>query len=455
MAAKNPSRMADAAWHTGSDFFSHFLSHWQGNGRECQPWGVRWWQIRRDTHRLGHSISENGKLAPEMDVAKTWVLTDCENSIYLDDFDSQDLGEFVAAAKGCRVTKRRLHGGLQEGVDIVEVDNGTLRFVVVATRGMSLWKAWKGEIQLGWNSPVQGPVHPHFVDLGEPSGLGWLDGFDELLVRCGLESNGAPEFDDNGQLRYPLHGRVGNRPANKLEIRVEDTGRIAIVGVVRETRFLFKKLRLTATISTMPGSSSIEIDDEVENLSASESEMQMLYHVNIGDSLLDSGSQLMAPVETVVPKNDHAAGGIEKWSRYEAPQPGFEEQVYFLRLLADKNGDTVTLLKNAHATAGAALKFNTSSLPCFTVWKNTTALADGCVAGLEPGTNFPNPRAYEGTQKRVVKLEPGGKQAFALSLTACEGESEVMDVETHIKRIQATVEPRVFNTPQPGWCEGA
>ena len=38
--------------------------------------------------------------------------------------------------------------------------------------------------------------------MGEPSGLGWLDGFDELLVRCGLESNGAPEFDADGRVVY-------------------------------------------------------------------------------------------------------------------------------------------------------------------------------------------------------------------------------------------------------------
>ena len=39
-----------------------------------------------------------------------------------------------------------------------------------------------------------------WVPLTEPSGLGWLSGFDELMVRCGLESNGAPDFDDSGQM---------------------------------------------------------------------------------------------------------------------------------------------------------------------------------------------------------------------------------------------------------------
>ena len=64
---------------------------------------------------------------------------------------------------------------------------------------------------------MRGPVHPKFVPLAEPSGVGWLDGFDELLCRCGLVSNGAPEFDERGQLRYGLHGRIANLPARKVE----------------------------------------------------------------------------------------------------------------------------------------------------------------------------------------------------------------------------------------------
>ena len=33
----------------------------------------------------------------------------------------------------------------------------------------------------------------------DPGGLGWLEGFDELFVRCGLDSNGPPLFDAQGR----------------------------------------------------------------------------------------------------------------------------------------------------------------------------------------------------------------------------------------------------------------
>ena len=172
--------------------------------------------------------------------------------------------------------------------------------------GMSVWDMTYGEQRLGWKSPVPGPVHPAFVDLGEPSGLGWLDGFDELLVRCGLESNGAPEFAENGTLLYPLHGRIGNKPAYKLEVTIDDD-EVMLTGWVEETRFHFLNVRLQSTVRTKLGSQSIDVEDQITNLAASPAEVQLLYHVNFGQPLLDAGSQVIVPAREVVPRNQHAA----------------------------------------------------------------------------------------------------------------------------------------------------
>ena len=144
--------------------------------------------------------------------------------------------------------------------------------------------------EIGWQSPVRGPVHPEFVPLMEPGGLGWLDGFDELLVRCGLESNGAPDFDDSGKLIYQLHGRIANRPAHRVDVSVDDsTGEITVTGVVEETRFHFSKLRLTSKLVTRVNDPTVHLCDQVENLSGSEAEVQMLYHINFGQPLLQLG----------------------------------------------------------------------------------------------------------------------------------------------------------------------
>ena len=384
---------------------------------------------------------------------KSWLITDVSQRIHVADL-AEDLAEVGAALKGCSVTKRTLHGGLSEGVDEITVETGAGKVVLLPTRGMSIWKAWAGDLELGWKSPNHGPVHPQYVDLGEPSGLGWLDGFDELLPRCGLESNGAPEHDPKtNRLLYPLHGRIANRPAAKVEVTADgETGEIRVTGVVRETRFHFLKLQMVSTLTMKAGQSGFRIRDEIENLSANPAEIQMLYHFNFGEPLLDAGSRFVAPLKTVVPRNERAAAGINGWENYGAGEVGYEEQVYFMEVVGDAEGNSRSLLKNAHGNAGVSLHFNKKQLPCYTVWKNTTDSRDGYVTGLEPGTNFPNPRTYEGKHNRVVKLKGGGKFAFDVGLTPHTDAAGVAEAEKAIAALQSGTPRRVYDAPQRGWC---
>jgi hypothetical protein len=368
------------------------------------------------------------------------------------------IGERDLPGTSVSVHKRTWSGGLADGVTSVKINNGKLHIDVLPTRGMGIHHVTvKDDAEvptIGWRSPVRGPVHPAFVDLGEPSGLGWLDGFDEFLVRCGLESNGAPDFDkQTGRLTHPLHGRIANRPARNVELSVDtDKQEIMLRGIVEETRFHFLKLRMTSTITTKFGSSAFTVHDEIENVSSLPATMQMLYHINFGLPLLDAGSRIVAPVKTLVPRTPHAASGIKSWDSYSAPQPGFDEMVYFFELNAAGDGTTRTMLKNAHATRGVSLVFNKRQLPWFSLWKDTAAEPDGYVTGLEPGTNFPNPRSFETTKERVVKLAPGEKQAFDVTVEIHGSSAEVSAGEAAIATIQAGRQPKIFDQPQADWC---
>jgi galactose mutarotase-like enzyme len=382
---------------------------------------------------------------------KNWTLIDDLTSGIGPDWSTDEI-DLPAAADKCRVARRRLNGGLCDGVDVVEVSNGALRFTVVPTRGMGLSKVWLGDLEIGWRSPVRGPVHPAQVPLFEPSGLGWLDGFDELLCRCGLESNGAPEFDDRGLLKYPLHGRIANRPAHRVDLKIdESSGEIAVTGRVEETRFLFRKMELASTYHTVPGEPRLTVVDEVTNLSGRTAEMQLLYHINFGLPLLDAGSQFVAPVKTLVPRNAHSAAGVDAWQNYAAPDAEFSEQVYFLELLADSRDQTCVLLKDAHSQRGVSLRFSKKQLPCFSLWKNTVAAADGYVTGLEPGTNFPNPRSYEKQQGRVISLKPGARIRFEIEMEIHDSPPSLQRVADEIGKLQDSAPARIFREPQPGW----
>ncbi|MGV2332619.1 MAG UNVERIFIED_CONTAM: aldose 1-epimerase family protein [Planctomycetaceae bacterium] len=107
--------------------------------------------------------------------------------ISVDDGAAQHVSAYLRSADGgLSISMRRLYGGLSEGVDVVTVDNGRLRLQLLPTRGMGVWKGELAGIPLQWNSPVQRPVHPSFVDPMRLGGIGWVDGFNELIVRCGL-----------------------------------------------------------------------------------------------------------------------------------------------------------------------------------------------------------------------------------------------------------------------------
>jgi hypothetical protein len=223
---------------------------------------------------------------------------------------------WVTAWKDCQLFQQRLHGGLSDGVDLIRVKCGDVTLTLLPTRGMGIWKVWVGDEEIGWKSPNRGPVHPKFVPLTEPGGLGWLDGFDELLVRCGLESNGAPEFDASGRLKYPLHGRIANRPAHRCRIGGGPRGGRDLVD--RRGRGDSIPLHQAAADQhghLRRGEPRMWIRDEVENFSGSPAEMQLLYHINFGQPLLDPGSRFVAPVRRVVPRDLRAAEGIHTWNR--------------------------------------------------------------------------------------------------------------------------------------------
>src|SRR5947209_20141855 len=192
------------------------------------------------------------------------TLTDAEHDVWVDAFHSGSAELGVATTQPWSVRKRTLRGGPRDGVDLIDVDNGALKFAVLPTRGMSLWRGSYRGMPLGWQAPVVGPVHPKFVDLSARGGLGWLAGFDEWLCRCGLASAGPPG-DDNG-VPLTLHGRIANTPAHRVDVSVErkPPHAISVFGQVEEGGLFAPRLRLTTTYVTHPDSNKIAVHDLVE-----------------------------------------------------------------------------------------------------------------------------------------------------------------------------------------------
>ena len=328
--------------------------------------------------------------------------------------------------------------------------------MILPTRGMSIWRMEASGVRFGWQSPVFGPVHPSQVPVFDPSGIGWLEGFDELLVRCGLESNGAPEHRADGTLVYPLHGRIGNLPADSLSIEYDEaSGRLEVIGEVLESRLFIKRLRLRSRIRFEASNAEVAILDDVTNELSKPASMQLLYHINVGAPILGEGARLEAPIKSLAPKDAHAATEIDNWNQFGAPEKGYSERVYFARLRADESSATTAMLRSPDGDKGLGVTFNTNSLPRFILWKNTAAESDGYVTGLEPATNYPNTRSFEEKQGRTIELESGATASFRFKLMPLTTAEQVDEVSRQIQKLQGEDDPDIHLQPRPGWSPGA
>ena len=395
---------------------------------------------------------------------KTWTLTDIASDVWLDTFGTGGDHLPLGTSRTWSIRKRTLRGGLRDRVDLIEVDNGDLAFSVLPTRGMGLWQGRFRGLHLGWKAPVHGPVHPAFVNVADRGGIGWLAGFDEWLCRCGLAANGPPGedvyTDRQGRARRDrlnLHGRIANQPAYYVEVRValDPPYELSVTGQVEEGGLFSPHLVLTTTYTTAPGSNRLVIHDRVENRGAEPAEMQLLYHCNIGPPFLEAGSRVVAPVRAVSPLTPGAAEGIDTLECYAGPAAGFAEQVYCYDLVADAGGRTLALLSNRGGDRGLALRFSRQELPCFTVWKNTGALEDGYVTGLEPATNYPNFKSFERRHDRVHLLPVGGQWEATWSIEAHDSAAGVAEVLAEVVQLQAQARAVIHRMPHPKFSAAA
>jgi hypothetical protein len=197
----------------------------------------------------------------------------------------------------------------------------------------------------------------------------------------------------------------------------------------------------------VPGSGRIVIHDKVTNRAAEPAEMQLLYHCNVGQPFLEAGSRIIAPIREVSPISPRAAEGIDTLDTYAGPVAGFAEQVYCCDLIADEAGQTLALLYTAKADKGLVLRFDRRQLPCFTIWKQTGAVEDGYVTGLEPATNFPNFKTFERSKGRVPSLPPGGSWEATWSIEVLDTARQVGDALKEVVELQAHARAVVHRQP--------
>ena len=382
-------------------------------------------------------LSLSTALATTHAFARDWVLLDTDKAPQNWQITSQDLG--LKPDKPFSVRTRTLHGGRQEGVMIVDIDTGAMRISVVPTRGMNVLEAVSGDVRLGWDSPVKEVVNPAFIELTGRGGLGWLEGFNELVTRCGYEWVGHPGMDKGVHL--PLHGLASNIPASKVVLSIEEKPpyTIRLKGDLKEQAFKKVNFVIDTELVTEAGAKFFTLHDTLVNKGDYPNEYQALYHTNFGPPLLDQGARFSAPVEQVSPFNEKAVGDLSDWQTYRGPTRDYDETVYNVVPYGDEEGNTLAVLNNAAGTVGVSVAFNIKQLPVLSLWKNTDTEIQGYVTGLEPGTSFAYNRSYQRALNRVPTIGPKEQRPFDITYTLLADKS---DVDNALQKVQSILHDR-------------
>jgi hypothetical protein len=360
-------------------------------------------------------------------MAWDYVLLDTDNAARNWQITSQQLG--VKTDKPFSVSLRTLHGGRQEGVSIVDIDNGTMKLSVVPTRGMNVLQASVGNVRMGWDSPVKEVVNPSFIELNGRGGLG----------HPGV---------DNGEL-LTLHGRAANIPANKVTLHIDERPPYAITlrGELKEQAFKKVDFSVATELVTEPGSVVFALNDTLTNNGDYPKEYQALYHSNFSTPFLEQGARFAAPVKQVSPFNDKAKGDLPEWQTYRAPTQNYDETVYNVVPYADAKGETLTVLHNRAGSLGVSVGFNTQTLPVFSLWKNTDTQGQGYVTGLEPGTSFSYNRRYQRPLNLVPTIGAKEHKQFRISYSLLADKAAVDKALKQVSEIQGGRETEVRQTP--------
>ena len=310
-----------------------------------------------------------------------------------------------------------LADGPERGVRVADVYTGSgFSFTVLLDRGMDIGAATYNGRALAWQAQPGTPA-PSFY---EPQGLGWLRTFHGgLVATCGLTQVGAP-CEDQGEA-LGLHGRIGHIPARHVYADAGWDGDeyvIWVQGKMRETVIFGEDLLLTRRISARMGESRLFIEDTVENIGHLPTPHMMLYHCNFGWPLIDEGTELIVPSTTVTPRDAVAEPGLDQHHRFETPQPGYAEQVFFHNARADADGYVTAVLANRTLDDGrgfgAYIRYRQAELPQLIEWKQMGA--GTYVVGVEPANCLVMGRAAERERGTLVILEPGEKREYRVEI---------------------------------------
>lgn len=341
------------------------------------------------------------------------IKKDMDEKTYINEKKDMDRKKYIGHdSQILGVEEFRLTGGRGDGMRLFQVKNGRgLEFTISADRCGDIARlSFRGD-NFGYFSPA-GYVAPSYYDDKED---GFLKSFTAgFLTTCGLTAVGSPCVDQG--VKLPLHGSISNCPAERVSYEITEE-EIVWKAVMNQAGIFTDKLMFHRMISCSLSENRITIRDTVENTGSEKSPLMLLYHMNMGYPLLSENARLYLPSDQVVPRNEHAAKGMNSWNQLQMPEAGYVEQCYYHTF-----GEAgMAAIYNPDIKKGLVIRFDPKVLPCFTQWK-MMGVKD-YVLGLEPGNCYPDGRDVMRKEGKLKFIEPDEKITYQVEIEILESDS--------------------------------
>jgi Domain of unknown function (DUF4432) len=255
-------------------------------------------------------------------------------------------------------------------------------------RGLDLGAAWWRGTPLAWISPA-GEGGTDAPDWRQAWGGG-------LVTTCGLDNVGAPSEG------IGLHGTYTFLTAREV-VTDRSLKEVSVWGIVEDPR----GLRVDRMIRTRVGEGQVELTDRMTNVSDSVLEAPVLYHVNVGWPVWDSGARLESDATDVRPRDDDAAP--HDWSI--APEEPAE--------LPERVWEHVGAVRAAVVNERLGLRLSVESdLPRLWQWVDPKP---GIYAlGIEPANCSVLGRAHDRAEGTLPLLGPGEERTTTITISVEE-----------------------------------
>lgn len=315
--------------------------------------------------------------------------------------------------------------GRASGLRAVEVKNGDLRFMAMVDKCLDIAEVEYRGVNLSFLSKPGLNGRNPFDTHGEEAIRSIMGG---LFFTCGLQNICSPCKTDG--VEYPMHGRIRTTPAEHLCSDAYWDGEdyvLEIRGEMRESHLFGSNLLLRRTIRSVYDSGKIDIIDEVENQTAEETELMLMYHCNFGYPFLQPGVRLLLPTTRVQGREAWSEAHLAQWNMVGEAIDGEAEYVFLHELVAKEDGTSFAAVVNDCLGFGVRLDFDRKVQPYFMEWMSRKT--GDYVVGLEPSNSSVYGRKYHEAQGSMHKIAPFAKEVYRLSFAILKNADAIAEME--------------------------